>query len=136
MDHLPGSAPHHLSGIVIWVSLQLIRETIDALLDRAPEEFAKQIRDAIHDVEEITEVHRVRVWRAGNKLFADVVIAVPPIYTFVQSHELSERVEKAAMDGVHLRSPQAKVDVLVHVEPTTSPNEAVIDQIHYAEPPE
>jgi divalent metal cation (Fe/Co/Zn/Cd) transporter len=67
MDHLPGSAPHHLSGIVSWVSLQLIRETIDALLDRAPEEFAKQIRDAIHDVEEITEVLRVRVRRAGNK---------------------------------------------------------------------
>jgi cation diffusion facilitator family transporter len=125
-----------VSGIVIWVSLQLIRETIDALLDRAPEEFATQIRDAIHDVEEITEVRRVRVWRAGNKLFADVVIAVPRKYTLVQTHELSERVEKAAMDGVHLHSPQAKVDVLVHVEPTTSPSENVIDQIHYAEPPE
>jgi divalent metal cation (Fe/Co/Zn/Cd) transporter len=136
MDHLPGSAPHHLTDIVIWVSLQLIRETIDALLDRAPEEFAEQIRDAIHDVEEITEVRRMRVRRAGNKLFADVVIAVPRKYTFVQSHELSERVEKAAMDGVHLRSPQAKVDVLVHVEPTTSPSESVIDQIHCGEPPE
>jgi divalent metal cation (Fe/Co/Zn/Cd) transporter len=81
-------------------------------------------------------VCRVRVRRAGNKLFADVVIAVPRIYTFEQTHELSERVEKAAMDGAHIRSPQAEVDVLVHVEPTTSPSENVIDQIHYAEPPE
>jgi cation diffusion facilitator family transporter len=120
-----------VSGIVIWVSLQLIKETIDALLDRAPEEFATQIRNSIRDVEGITEVRRVRVRRAGNKLFADVVIAAPRIYTFVQTHELSERVEKAAMDGVHTRSPQAEVDVLVHVEPTASPSETVIDQIHY-----
>ena len=68
--------------------------------------------------------------------FPDVVIAVPHKYIFVQTHQLSERVEKAAIDGVHLRSPQAKVDVLVHVEPTTSPSETVIDQIHYGEPPE
>jgi cation diffusion facilitator family transporter len=120
-----------VSGIVIWVSLQLIKETIDALLDRAPEEFATQIRNSIRDVEGITEVRRVRVRRAGNKLFADVVIAAPRIYTFVQTHELSERVEKAAMDGVHTRAPQAEVDVLVHVEPTASPSETVIDQIHY-----
>src|SRR2546422_99916 len=72
-----------VSGIVIWVSLQLIKETIDALLDRAPEEFATQIRNAIRDVEGITEVRRVRVRRAGNKLFADVVIAAPRIYAFV-----------------------------------------------------
>jgi cation diffusion facilitator family transporter len=120
-----------VSGIVIWVSLRLIRETIDALLDRAPEEFATQIRNSIRDVEGITEVRRVRVRRAGNKLFADVVIAAPRIYTFAQTHELSERVEKAAIDGVHARSPQAEADVLVHVEPTATPSETVIDQIHY-----
>jgi len=71
-----------VSGIVIWVSLRLIKVTIDALLDRAPEEFAAQIRHAIHDVEGVTEVRRVRMRRAGNKLFADVVIAAPRTYTF------------------------------------------------------
>lgn len=120
-----------VSGIVIWVSLRLIKETIDALLDRAPEEFATLIQNSIRGVEGITEVRRVRVRRAGNKLFADIVIAAPRISTFVQTHELSERVEKAAMDGVHTRSPQAEADVLVHVEPTTSASETVIDQIHY-----
>src|SRR5213080_289638 len=43
-----------VSGIVIWVSLQLLRETIDALLDRAPEEFATQIQNSIREVEGIT----------------------------------------------------------------------------------
>jgi cation diffusion facilitator family transporter len=120
-----------VSGIVIWVSLRLIKETIDALLDRAPEEFAAQIRHAIHDVEGVTEVRRVRMRRAGNKLFADVVIAAPRTYTFEQTHKLSERVEEAAMDGVHTLSPQAEVDIVVHVEPTAAPSETVMDQIHY-----
>jgi cation diffusion facilitator family transporter len=120
-----------VSGIVIWVSLRLIKETIDALLDRAPEEFAAQIRHAIHDVEGVTEVHRVRMRRAGNKFFADVVIAAPRTYTFEQTHKLSERVEEAAMDGVHTLSPQAEVDIVVHVEPTAAPSETVMDQIHY-----
>jgi len=120
-----------VSGIVIWVSLRLTKETIDALLDRAPEALATQVQKAIHDVEGVTEVRRVRVRRAGNKLFTDLVIAAPRIYTFEQIHELSERVERAAIQGVHTLSPQGEVDVLVHVEPAISPSETVIDQIHY-----
>jgi cation diffusion facilitator family transporter len=120
-----------VSGIVIWVSLQLTRETIDALLDRAPEEFAILVQNSIRDVQGVTEVRRVRVRRAGNKLFTDVVIAAPRTHTFEQIHELSERVEKATMEGVRTLSPQAEVDVLVHVEPTASPSETVMDQIHY-----
>jgi divalent metal cation (Fe/Co/Zn/Cd) transporter len=120
-----------VSGIVIWVSLQLTRETIDALLDRAPEAFATQVQNSIRDVEGVSEVRRMRIRRAGNKLFTDVVIAAPRISTFEQIHELSERVEKAAIDGIHALSPQAEADVLVHIEPTASPSETVVDQIHY-----
>lgn len=120
-----------VSGIVIWVSLQLARDTIDALLDRAPEEMANQVQHYIQAVEGVNEVRRMRVRRAGNKLFADVVIAAPRTQTFEQIHELSERVEAAAIEGAHHVSPQAEVDVVVHVEPTRSPTETVTDQIHY-----
>lgn len=120
-----------VSGIVIWVSLRLTRETIDALLDRAPEALANEVQNSIHSVEGVTEVRRVRVRRAGNKIFADIVIAAPRTYTFEQIHELSDRVEKSAMQGVHTVSPQGEADILVHVEPAASPTETVIDQIHY-----
>jgi divalent metal cation (Fe/Co/Zn/Cd) transporter len=79
----------------------------------------------------VTEVRRIRLRRAGNKLFTDVIIAAPRTYTFEQIHELSEDVEKAARDGLHNVSPQGEVDVVVHVEPTASPQETVTDQIHY-----
>ncbi|HVB72044.1 MAG TPA: cation diffusion facilitator family transporter [Ktedonobacteraceae bacterium] len=120
-----------VSAIVIWVSVRLVKETIDALLDRAPDALAKQVETSIAQVEGVTEVRRIRERRAGNKLFADVVIGAPRTYTFEQIHALSEQVEQAATRGARSISPQGEVDVLVHVEPTASPGESVIDQIHY-----
>ncbi|HKV59593.1 MAG TPA: cation transporter dimerization domain-containing protein, partial [Ktedonobacteraceae bacterium] len=120
-----------VSAIVIWVSLRLLRVTVDALLDRAPDTLVKQVESSIAQVEGVTEVRRIRERRAGNKLFADVVIGAPRTYTFEQIHTLSEQVEQAAIVGAHAISPQSDVDVLVHVEPTASPGETLIDQIHY-----
>src|SRR5436853_6075184 len=66
-----------VSGIVIWVSLRLLRETIDALLDRAPVELAAQIQTAINHVEKVHQARRGGTGRAGNKMLDDVIIAAP-----------------------------------------------------------
>src|SRR5207248_1808727 len=71
-----------VSAIVIWVSLRLAKQTIDALLDRAPEEHVTRVQSFVEKVEGVTEVRRVRVRRAGNKFFADIVIAAPRTFTF------------------------------------------------------
>jgi len=120
-----------VSGIVIWVSLRLTKETIDALTDRAPEQLATQIQAHIAEIKDVTEVRRVRVRRTGNKFFADAVIAAPRTLTFEQIHTLSDLVEKEAMQVARSFSEQGEVDVVVHVEPVASPRETVIDQIHY-----
>ncbi len=120
-----------VSGIVIWVSVRLARETIDALLDRAPTELLSKMQEAIETVEHVTEVRRVRVRRAGNKSFADVIIAAPRTLTFEQTHILTENVEKAAMDSACLVAPQGEFDIVVHVEPTMTAQETVSEQIHY-----
>lgn len=120
-----------VSLLVIWVSLRLAKETIDALTDHAPQEVDEQLQKTIQNVTGVTEVRRVRARRAGNKLFADVVIAAPRTSTFEQIHELSEHVETAAIKGVRRISPTSEVDVLVHVEPTQTASETVTDQIYY-----
>ncbi|HEU5381762.1 MAG TPA: cation diffusion facilitator family transporter [Ktedonobacteraceae bacterium] len=120
-----------VSLIVIWVSARLAKVTIDALLDRAPQEVDSQISSYIQKIQDVSEVRRVRARRAGNKLFADVVIAAPRTLTFEQIHDLSERVEGATIKAVRRISDTNEVDVLVHVEPTQSASETVIDQIHY-----
>lgn len=120
-----------VSAIVLWVSSRLVKETIDALLDRAPDVMTQHIEASIGKLEGITEIRRVRARRAGNKLFADVVISAPRTSTFDQIHTLSERVERATILGARQLSQQYEVDVLVHVEPTASVSESVVDQIHY-----
>ncbi len=136
--HLPGwlsqadaVAALGVSGIVIWVSIRLARETIDALVDHAPVELAQKVHASISSIEGVTEVRRIRIRRAGNKFFADVIIAAPRTFTFEQTHDLSERVEKATMDATRNVAPNGEVDIVVHVEPTKSPRETVMDQIHY-----
>ncbi|MFL5701291.1 MAG: cation diffusion facilitator family transporter [Ktedonobacteraceae bacterium] len=120
-----------VSGIVIWVSFQLARETIDALLDRAPDSVVKQVQARVGDLADVIEVRRVRMRRAGNKIFADVVVAAPRTFTFEQTHALTERVEQTALEAVRTASPQGDIDVVVHVEPTASPTETVAEQIYY-----
>jgi divalent metal cation (Fe/Co/Zn/Cd) transporter len=120
-----------VSLIVIWVSVQLAKDTIDALIDRAPQEVDGRIESYVQGIKDVSEVRRVRARRAGNKLFADIVIAASRTFTFEQIHELSERVEAAAIKGVRQNSPTSDVDVLVHVEPTHAASETVTDQIYY-----
>ncbi|MGH2479758.1 MAG: cation diffusion facilitator family transporter, partial [Ktedonobacteraceae bacterium] len=120
-----------VSLIVIWVSVRLARDTVDVLLDRAPQKVDEQIESAIQQVELVSQVRRVRARRAGNKLFADVVIAAPRTLTFEQIHELSEHVESATLKAVRQISETSEVDVLVHVEPTQSTSETVTEQIYY-----
>jgi cation diffusion facilitator family transporter len=120
-----------VSAIVIWVGLKLAHETIDALLDKAPGASAAQIHQRLTTLEHVIEVRRVRVRRAGNKSFADVIIAAPRTLTFEQIHTLSDQVEKEAIEEVKLSFGQSDVDVVVHVEPAPSPRETVTEQIYY-----
>lgn len=120
-----------VSGIVIWVSLRLARETIDALIDRSPSELLASIRTHIEGIEEVTELRRVRVRRAGNKFFADIIIAAPRTLSFEQIHELSEEIEHEAREGVRAIFEQGDIDIVVRVEPVASPKETVVEQIHY-----
>jgi divalent metal cation (Fe/Co/Zn/Cd) transporter len=80
---------------------------------------------------DVLEVRRVRMRRVGNKLFADVVVAAPRTFTFEQTHLLTEQVEQTARAAVRSVSPQAEIDIVVHVEPSASPRETVAEQIQY-----
>lgn len=120
-----------VSLIVIWVSVHLAKDTIDALLDHAPQEMDQQILSTIRQIKDVSEVRRLRARRAGNKLFADVVITAPRTLTFEQIHELSERVEENTIQAVRRMAATSEVDVLVHVEPTRCASETITEQIYY-----
>jgi len=120
-----------VSLIVIWVSYRLLRQTLDALLDRASEAIGTTLAHAAQGVEGVVDVRRVRTRRAGNKLFADLVVGAPRTATFEHAHAVTEAVERAARDAVCAGTPQADVDVVVHVEPAATAAETTAQGIHY-----
>jgi divalent metal cation (Fe/Co/Zn/Cd) transporter len=121
-----------VSVIVIWVSVQLIRETVDALLDRAPDAVAAALEAGMRGVEGVLAVQRVRVRRPGNKFFADATVAAPRSLNFVQTHALTERVEQAALRAARAEAPQGDFDLVIHVEPAVAPDETVSELIEQA----
>jgi cation diffusion facilitator family transporter len=101
-----------VSAIVIWVSLQLGRRTVDALMDKAPAGLEGKIAAAVAQVPGVYDCHNVRFRYSGAALFIDLHILVDGKQTLKQAHELTEIVERA----IQAVAPDA--DITVHPEPS------------------
>jgi len=111
-----------VAAIVIWVSLQLGRRTVDALLDRAPEGLEEQVRAAIAGVEHVQECGPIRLRMAGPVTFVETTVRVAPEMPAGMAHKVATRVEEAVSQLC------SDCDVTVHVEPATS-TDPVIGQV-------
>jgi cation diffusion facilitator family transporter len=100
-----------VSGVVMWVSTQLGRRTVDALLDSAPAGMEERIAAAVEAVPGVQNSHNVRVRYSGPVLFIDLHILVDGAQTLAQAHDLTETIEAA------IRNVAPQADVTVHPEP-------------------
>lgn len=111
--------------VTTWVGGTLAKQTVDALLDRAPEDVAHRLAEAAAGVPGVLECRRVRLRRAGSKYFADVIIAVPRTTTLAEAHDVSEATEEA------VRGLLPRADVVVHVDPAVSRAETAAEQVQF-----
>jgi cation diffusion facilitator family transporter len=113
--------------IILRVTWDLARRTVDSLLDATPPEARAQIRrDLVRDLQAVhgvLTVERVRVRRSGSDTFVDLTLGLPRNLTF----QRSEQITSAAGDAVRQRLPGA--DVVIHTVPTVSLGESVFDRI-------
>ncbi len=100
-----------VSAVVVWVSLQLGRRTVEALLDTAPPGMEREIVQIVEAVPGVQNCHSVRTRYSGAVLFIDLHVLVDGNQTLAQAHELTETIETAIQQSV----PRA--DVTVHPEP-------------------
>ena len=96
--------------IVVWVSAQLGRRTIAALLDETSPELQEGLLRAVQ-VPGVLRVSRLRVRRSGPETFADVTLAVAAGTGLKRAHAIATAAEVAA------RGLLPGADVVVHVEP-------------------
>src|ERR1700691_6348025 len=75
-----------VAGVIIWIGSRLGRQTVDALLDVAPQGLRERIANAVDETEGVLQTERVRVRRAGQRYFVDVTISVPRPASLGQGH--------------------------------------------------
>lgn len=97
--------------IVIGVSFQLGKKSVNDLLDTVPASLRDEVAAAAKRVPGVEDVTRLRLRRSGPEVFADVTLAVGRAAAFEKAHDIADEVEAA----VHAVLPNA--DVVAHVEP-------------------
>ena len=108
--------------IVIWVSWQLGRRTVDALLDTAPEGITERIIAAAEQIPGVCRVLRTRVRGSGMHLFVELRVAVPRHYSLQSSHQVTTAVETA------IRATVPGADLVVDTVPSAE-NENLLERI-------
>jgi len=100
-----------VAAIVVVVSLELGKRTIEGLLDTAPPGMAQEIERTVEAIPGVDDCHQVRVRPSGPQLFVDVHVVVDGSQSLESAHRLTETIE-AAVRGI---APAA--EVTVHTEP-------------------
>jgi divalent metal cation (Fe/Co/Zn/Cd) transporter len=100
-----------VSAIVVWISVQLGKRTVDALLDTAPAGLEHRIALAVAGIPGVRNCHHVRIRQSGPKLFIDLHVLADGGQTLAQAHALTEQIE------VEIQRLAPEADVTVHPEP-------------------
>jgi len=97
--------------LVIWVSLQLGKRAIDALLDKTPDGSLEKIKATLDQVKGLRYYHDIRIRTAGADTFIDLNIHVDKHMTVKEAHDISEEIEARIQEVI----PRSTVHV--HQEP-------------------
>ncbi len=100
-----------VSAVVVWVSFQLGRRTVDALLDTAPAGMEQRVAAVVEAIPGVRDCHNIRIRESGPMMFIDLHVLVDGAQSLTEAHDLTELIESA----IHRIAPGA--DVTVHPEP-------------------
>jgi cation diffusion facilitator family transporter len=97
--------------IVIYVSFQLGKRTIEVLLDTVPNGLNEKIKTLISEMPGVLNCHNLRIRNAGPEYFIDAHILADPKLDLTKVHQLTEDIETA------IRQILPGADVTIHAEP-------------------
>lgn len=98
--------------IVLWISLQLGKESIEDLLDKAPKGLSDQIKLEASLVKGVTNVERVRIRKSGPNYFVDLIITTDPKISVDESYLIIDQIQHKIKSLLTNHS-----DILIHIEP-------------------
>ncbi len=108
--HADAAAALVVAAAMVWLALRLGRRMAGVLLDEAPPGLSRDLRQALHGVEGIAAVERLRVRRMGSRYFVDLQLALEPPSTL----ERAGGVRQEVANRILRRLPEADVVVEAH----------------------
>lgn len=101
--------------IVIGISLQLGKRSIDVLLDKAPTGVKEKVEQITTKISGVFKVHDIRVRNSGPETLIELNIHVDPKLDINSAHAISDEVEEIIKQQIR------KSNVVVHIEPEEFP---------------
>jgi len=84
-----------VSGFLVKIALEIIRENLGYLTGRAPSfEICEEIRKRATGVPNVLGIHDLRAHYVGNRLHVELHVEVPPELSLKEAHDISEEVKK------------------------------------------
>ncbi len=111
-----------VAAIVTYVSLQLGRRTISALLDAAPTGLQEEVERAAR-IPGVVDVRKARIRQSGPETFADLTLVVTPDASVERAHDIASEAEARVQRLI----PGA--DIVVHLEPSDQALDSVVDTL-------
>ncbi|MCU0587362.1 MAG: cation diffusion facilitator family transporter [Syntrophobacteraceae bacterium] len=115
---LDGATACLMAVIILVTGARLIRHSYAGLMDAADPEILNEISRLVneHRKENWIDIHRLRAWRAGNRLFLDFHLILPRDLSLEHAHaEVMglRRILETRLPGM--------VEAMIHAEPCTEP---------------
>lgn len=110
-----------LVGHAAW---QLGRQTIDVLVDAAPEGLAEQIEEVASSVTGIVAIEKMRIKPAGPFVFIDLVLTVSRTLPHEKVRTICAEVES------RLKTSLPESDITVNARPVALDSETVTERVH------
>ncbi len=86
--------------MIAALGLRMARDTVETLLDRAPEGVAETAEAAIRAVPGVVDVARMRVRMVGPTYFIDTIVKVPRTYPIDRVEEIKRKAQAAVSDAL------------------------------------
>ncbi|GLC89905.1 cation diffusion facilitator family transporter [Lysinibacillus piscis] len=102
-----------VASLIIKTAIEIFWEAVQNLTDAFDIEEAETLSVLIRNVEGVRELTDFRGRAHGNMYFIDVTVTVDPMLNVVDSHRITEKIEKTVLRENRF------CEVLVHIEPCT-----------------
>lgn len=108
-----------LVGInILFIGSKLIREAFAGLMDASDPQLLEEISRVVsrHRKPTWIDIHRLRAWRSGNRIYVDFHLILPRDLTLEQAH-----LEVDALQDMLRTHIAGMADALIHAEPCVDP---------------